>query len=252
MEKLLRWSMKAGLIALVIVALWFLFGPLTRWIAGSDVDGLDAARRLDALNPIRGYLTTVLGTVSVGTGLVFAARRFWLEREKQVTDSFNAAIDHLGSDSATVRAGGISALERILRYSPVDRNRVLSTVASYLREHTRGSTVHGHLSADVAAAVATLRQPRRPEPRHPDLPLDLRGVRLPGVDLRGIQLAGADLTDAELTGVDLRSANLVGATLTGTTLINADLRGANLTGTDLTTTRLTDARMPEPPADERR
>ncbi|MFD8500666.1 pentapeptide repeat-containing protein [Amycolatopsis sp. NPDC059657] len=217
--------------------LWFLFGPLTSWIGGPDLARLTPNERLAALSGIRTLLGSVLSAVVVGGGLYYTGRKFFLDRDKQFTDRFNAAIDHLGSADETVRAGGVRALDRILHDSPTDRNRVLESLTGFLRHHTvaTGSPDHD----DASAALAALRNRGFPPKRKTeDSPLDLRGVRVGGANLRDLRLRQADLSAAELTGAILTRAGLGQARLHQATLINADLSGADLRDADLTDARL--------------
>ncbi|WP_410675455.1 hypothetical protein [Amycolatopsis sp. cmx-4-68] len=92
-----------------LALLWVVFGPLTSWLGGPALDQLDAKDRLAAVSTIRGQVGTVLSAAFVGGGLYYTGRKFFLDRDKQFTDRFNAAIDHLGSAEETVRAGGVRA-----------------------------------------------------------------------------------------------------------------------------------------------
>ncbi|MBE8519242.1 pentapeptide repeat-containing protein [Amycolatopsis sp. H6(2020)] len=236
------------------VVFWLLFWPVTHWLAGADLDHLDARDRLAAVSTIRGQVATVLSAALVGGGLYFTGKKFFADRDKQFTDRFNSAIDHLGSSEETTRAGGIRALDRILHDSPTDRNRVLESLTGFLRHRTTGSGQPGH--DDINAAIAALRNRGTPPRRTTEYPLDLRGVRLPEANLRGALLRRADLGDhAELTGATLAGADLREARLAQATLINAnltdvvlagaDLRGARVVGADLSGAILTGADLTE-------
>ncbi|SEO64730.1 pentapeptide repeat-containing protein [Amycolatopsis saalfeldensis] len=220
----------AGVLLGAIVVLWLLFWPVTYWLGGADLDHLGPQDRLAAVGTIRGQVGAVLSAAFVGGGLYYTGRKFFLDRDKQFTDRFNSAIDHLGSGEETVRAGGIRALDRILHDSPGDRNRVLESLTGFLRHRTPGS---GRSGDDVNAAVAALRGRGLPSKRTTENALDLRGVRLSEANLRGISLRQADFGQADLTGAVLAGADLRTARLHQTTLINADLSGADLTGADL-------------------
>ncbi|MGQ0842121.1 pentapeptide repeat-containing protein [Actinokineospora sp.] len=224
-----------------VVVLWALFGPLATVLAGSDLALLGPKERIDALNGIRGQITAVFAAI----GLYFAARKYFLERDKQLTDRFNAAVDHVMSAGETGRAGGIRALGRILSDSPNDRDMTLETITGFLRHHTQDGEPDAVASRDdLSAAVAVLRKPRKTSRKIPEPPLDLRRVRLAGANLRGARLTGADLTRADLNGASLADAdlddarlgeaNLARATATKAKLRNACLRLAQLPGADLT------------------
>jgi uncharacterized protein YjbI with pentapeptide repeats len=136
--------------------------------------------------------------------LYYTGRKFFLDRDKQFTDRFNAAVDHLGSTDRTVRAGGVRALERIPHDSPTDRNRVLATLTGFLRQRTADGS-----DDDVTAALGALRNRGKPPRRLADQPLDLRGARLAGADLTGADLGGTDLHEViGLTPEQIASARV--------------------------------------------
>ncbi|MGW4826331.1 pentapeptide repeat-containing protein [Amycolatopsis japonica] len=238
--------MIAGAVVIAGVALlWFLFGPLAAWIGGSDLARVTPNERLTALSGIRTLLGSVLSALVVGGGLYYTGRKFFLDRDKQFTDRFNAAIDHLGSPEETVRAGGVRALDRILRDSPSDRNRVLESITGFIRHRTL--TAGSAHQDDVAAALAVLRN-RGPATKRAgtESPLDLRKVRVGEANLRGAVLSDADLSSAELTrtvlsGARLDQARLCQASLIGSDLSNADLRDADLSDARLAGANLTSA-----------
>ena len=268
MTNLTRRLMVLGLAVGAVAVLWVLFGPLTTSLAGSDLDRLGPKERIDAVNTIRGQVATVLSAVFVAGGLYYTGRKFFLDRDKQFTDRFNAAVDHIAGPHETGRAGGIRALDRILSDSPRDRDRVLETITGFLRHHTRptepktadaGNAKPEPVDArdDLSAAVAVLRTRRTTARKVTEQPLDLRRVRLIDANLRGAHLASADLTGADLSGAtlvgaDLSDSRLGGATLIGVSasnarlrhaLLSADFTGADLTGADCTGADLSGATL---------
>jgi len=208
--------------------LWFLFWPVSTWLAGPELDQLAAKDRIAAMSTIRGQVATVLSAAFVAGGLYYTGRKFVLDRDKQYTDRFTNAVDQLGSADVTVRAGGHRALDRILHDSPRDRDRVLRTVTGYLRTHPVGPD-KAPTPDDLAAALATIRD-RGTAPRGRTDALDLRGIVIANADLSGFDLAGADLTGSVLTGADLRGTQLPGARLDKANLRDTNLTGATLAG----------------------
>lgn len=232
-----RYLISCVAVAIGVGLLWFLFGPLAAWIGGPDLARLSPTERLAALNSIRTLVGSVLSAVVVGGGLYYTGRKFFLDRDKQFTDRFNAAIDHLGSTDETVRAGGVRALDRILHDSPADRNRVLASLAGFLRQRTAAAGSPDH--DDIAATLAALRNRGVPPKRKAeDDRLDLREIRVANAYLRELRLPRADLTSAEFTNAVLIGAELRQARLRDATLIKADLSGADLSGADLEGARL--------------
>jgi uncharacterized protein YjbI with pentapeptide repeats len=236
-----RLAVACGLIV-ALGLLWVLFFPLATSLGGNDLRALNPKDRLDALSTIRNQIGAVLSAAAVGGGLYYTARKFFLDRDKQFTDRFNTAIDHLGASDEVVRAGGVRALDRILRDSATDRDRVLESLTGFLRTHTANNS-DATTGDDITAAIAVLRNRPRPGRRTKESPLDLRGTRLPRANLAATQLRGANLTGAELTSTTLRHAALDNARLASATLIDADLTGVTLTSAVLTGARLTRATL---------
>lgn len=80
----------------------------------------DAAKRLELQdarlkqrNDVRTTLLQGLAGAVVAVGLSLTWRQIRVNQEGQITERFNKAIDHLGSDKLDLRLGGIYALERI-------------------------------------------------------------------------------------------------------------------------------------------
>jgi Pentapeptide repeats (8 copies) len=173
-----------------------------------------------------------------------------LTAQAQITDQYNAAVDHLGNDQLDVRSGGIYALERIMRVSKADQPTVVDILFAFVRDHapTSCDKAPTQPAADVQAALTVLgrRNPKYDQDKvTPDLNRAcLNGADLTNANLPGVNLAYTDLTCAHLHGVHLDrakmpytqmgDADLTSATLTHSTLTHAVLNDAFLTGADLT------------------
>jgi hypothetical protein len=188
----------------------------------------------------------------------------------QIVDRYRRAVEHLGSDQAEVRIGGLDELEQIAKDSPRSRQLVDDTLGDFLRERSPWTAAEPSgpvvKSPDVEAALAIL-------VRRPGAAIDLSHVDLRGADLGKQELAGAvirrsnlagarllgtcldgcvldatDLRDADLRGVSLREASLrvaclEGADLRAADLTNADLRGADMRAVNLDKAVLVGARV---------
>lgn len=186
----------------------------------------------------------LFGGVLVAAGGALAWRQ---ARDGQIVERYRRAVEHLGSDEAEVRLGGLHALEQIAKDSASSRRLVDETIGDFLRERspwTGADPAAENRGADVETALAIL-------------------IRLPGaaIDLSYVDLRGVDLGKQDLTGAVVRRSNLAGARLFGTCLNDcvldatdlrsADLRGASLRqaslrvacleGADLRAADLTDA-----------
>lgn len=158
----------------------------------------------------------------------------------EIKDPFLAALDYLGHAQATVRIGGILALERWGRQGG-DLQPCVGTLTAYVQQWT-GADVEDHKKRpgfDVVAALAVLTRllPSGDPMRNlADLRrTHLAGLELPDADLSRFHLehanlSGADLRGANFSGVNFRGADLRGALLSGAVFAGASLRGADLTG----------------------
>ncbi|MFI0779337.1 pentapeptide repeat-containing protein [Streptomyces sp. NPDC021212] len=216
--------------------------------------------------------STTLPALAAVAALVFTwvsvdqnGEQLRISEQGQITDRFNAAVEHLASNVLDVRLGGIYALQRIMTDSPRDEFSVIQILAAFVRERqpaksapegaamekklpSSGPATGGHgvcdssfladakpPATDIRAAVTALAQRERPRDGnvHVDLTsTSLRGMDFSNLDLRGFILSGADLgqadfTKANLNGVDLSGANLVGAGMDG-----SDLRRAVISAAD--------------------
>lgn len=274
----------ACLIALVVLSIYVLPDRLVaRDVGAAAVGQLKPPELLKAKDDVRKTLLQGIG------GLLFLATAFFtwrqlatsreqlrhnvessriqheLDRQGQITEQFNKAIDHLGSDRVDVRLGGIYALERIANSSGRERGPIVEVLTAYIREHAPRPAVQDDTpdpatlkapKADVQAAAIVLARRATDGDRGADLDLtgvDLRLVHLalPKVRVAKLQrvnlqeavlqasnLQAADLGNADLWQVDLRwsnlqSANLRKAYLQEACLQEADLREADLQEADL-------------------
>lgn len=243
-----------GVYALVVAALFvfFLLPPLL-----VSPSGLTKAERLKAENDLRTTGVQLLAGFVLVVGSYFTARTLRQNRESQITERFTRAIDQLGNANLDVRVGGIFALERIAKDSPVDRAAIAEVLTAFLRGHsprgdggaaeTASPAETARPPADIQAAVTVTG--RRVWFSGEDEALFLAGVELRGADLRYAHLDGAFLDDSDLAAANLRGASLqgvnaFGAVFTRAVLIDARLDGAFLRAADLEGANLRDAKLP--------
>ena len=201
--------------------------------------------------------TTLVGLVNNLVQGRQAFKQIKLMQTAQITDRFMRAIDQLGNDSPQVRIGGVFALERIARESPLDRPHIVSSLTALIRDRSPASALVGE-SRDVAelmvrapdaqAALTVLCRPPLSDDRSGssgtgDLNLsrtDLRRAVLEeNANLRGANLSNARLEGADLRWSDLRDSNFNKAHFGRydpkhpAAQLGTDLRYANLTGAQL-------------------
>jgi len=196
----------------------------------------DARDRITLENEILKNVIQILGGTLFLLGVYFTWRNLQLAQEGQITQRFNDAIEHLGSDKAEVRLGGIYALARIARDSPKDYSSVMRVFCSYVREMTKRAPAEP-VSAEVQA-ILTMIAGRAIEHESDEDEIDLSEAYIPGVNLHRAQLErirldGTNLSRATLTGAFLRGGTLRGVILEDANLRDADLRESDLTGADL-------------------
>jgi uncharacterized protein YjbI with pentapeptide repeats len=203
----------------------------------------DPKDRLSGELAILQFAAQALGGAFLMLGLYFTWRNFHLSAEGQVTDRFNKAVDHLGSEKMEIRLGGIFALARIARDSPSDRSAIYEILAAYIRMKSPDLDESREVpAADIQAAVTALA--RRPISHHcANQVLDLTGACLRGAELNGGNFANASFRDAELAharfyGADVRAANFAGARLQYAYLREARISHSNFTSADLSNASL--------------
>ncbi|WP_405467509.1 pentapeptide repeat-containing protein [Streptomyces canus] len=193
-----------------------------------------------------------------------------IAEQGQITNRFNAAVEHLGSPSVDVRLGGLYALQRIMRDSSRDQPAIVSILCGYVRQHAlipangfdkinEDDLFWGRsrIPSDIQAVLNVLSE-RSPD-RDGGYALDLsntelrlaslggpfRHAILTDTDLRGASLSGADLRDADFSKSNLAQAWLDGARLTDAWFQETNLKGAKLFGAKLTGADFQDADLRE-------
>jgi hypothetical protein len=243
LRKTSSYVLVAALSLATLVAISLLAVRVPQWQA-SIVSIKDPKDRISAENEIFRNIIQSLGGAFFLMGVYFTWRNLRLAQEGQITQRFNDAIEHLGSEKPEVRLGGIYALARIARDSPKDHISVMHVFSSYVRETTKRTAVEP--VAPEVQAILTMIARRTVEHESDDDKIDLRDAYIPGVNLRGGQMEnvcfdGANLCRATLENALLRGASLRAAVLEDAYLRSADLRATDLTGADLRQASLREA-----------
>jgi len=166
-----------------------------------------------------------------------------LEKPPSPGDPFLAALDYLGHAQATVRIGGILALERLVRQGG-DLQSCVGTLAAYIQQWADMESTRKRPGFDVGAALAVLTRllPSGDAIRNfADLRrVNLAGLELTDADMSHFHFEHADLSGADLRGVNFSGVNFRGASLRGALLAGAIFPGASFRGADLTGALLSD------------
>jgi hypothetical protein len=212
---------------------------VSRW--ASQIDELpDPRDRINAQNEVARTLIQLAGGALVIAGLYFTSRTIYVSQQGQITDRFNKAIDHLGSESIPMRLGGIYAIARIAADSKRDASTIVEILASFLR----GAAVNceGDSSpVDVQAVLKILGS----APWVSDTIVDLTGCMF-----CGIMAPNLDLSDSILNSTTFRKCHLDGARFDGSSAVASDfslsyMRGCSFRNCDVTVAKFEQTRLRE-------
>ena len=209
-------------------------------------------------NDARTTLVQAFGGAVLLIGLYFTLRNLQLTQDKQITEHYTRAVEHLGSDKLEVRLGAIYALERIARDLERDHWPIMEILTAYVREHVPWTETEmrdvvvridartvSHERHEVKVPSGET-QPTQSNQSPPKLATDIqailtvlgRRVRTYGHgedqhhDLARTDLRGAVLREAHLEGVNFDAARLEKASLPETHLERANLHEAHLEGAE--------------------
>ena len=271
-EKIKKW----GWIA-IVASILFIFTSSAVWVAFSDgfLDCVSCLLGIEGENTKYRTLQT-LGWI-IGGLVLFLQAIFSGQRAKAMNETaqahvesnhqklFKEAISHLGSESSSVRLGGIYALHGLAKKEKIYLKPVFEIFNDHVRETTQGEKYKDKYkdkdspSNEIQRLLNLLT--KKPECNiflEENLKIDFRGAflkkadldkaQLQGADLEGAQLQGADLEGAQLQGAylyraQLQEANLEGAQLQGAILVKAQLQGAYLSVAQLQGAKLREAQL---------
>lgn len=198
--------------------------------------------------------------------------------EKQITERFSQAIEHLGSEKIQIRLGGIYSLERIAKDSDKDRWQVLEVLTAFVREEYKiernqkpfdfydpcedwGDPYYRDYDpSDDVPDDDIVKTPNKSYV--PSVPVEKQAVLtalgrigklkdrlerddnfdLSQTDLRGVLLTG-DLRNINFEGSNLEWATLKDVTLDGSSFIEANLEVAKVENASLKDTNFSKANL---------
>lgn len=237
-KKSKKWLRTIGVSAAIVAAglcLYWLPSVMVQWTIKTPAQsGLDQEALTTAITANRQAVLFAIGGVIAVFTLILSLSKHSLDRDANMTNRYTEAIGQLGSDSMSIKLGGIYALERIAQDSLRDRQTILDVLCAYLRDACPAQRpgADDKKNADALAAITVIR--RITILSKPSSPVDLRGTDLgEEADFRGANLEGALLQGSNLMGGTLEGANLTDAYLEGADLSYCNLRKANFTRADL-------------------
>ena len=156
-------------------------------------------------------------------------------QQGQRQERLKNAIDHLGSESESIRLGGSYELFHLAQDTPEFRQVVLNILCAHVRMQTNRSPYQNTYSTQPSGEIQSLLNLlfREGHEVFGGLRIDLRKSWLNGADLREAFLMKAILAGGHLRGAVLAMARLQGAVLKHTQLQGANLWIAQLQGADL-------------------
>jgi uncharacterized protein YjbI with pentapeptide repeats len=184
-----------------------------------------------------------------------------ISEDKQVSERFGKAVDHLGDGTKELKLGGIYELQGIAQDSKEKYCIVIiKTLMGFVRESRQEiSSEREIIPTYILTAIDVFLKLYNSleEKEKSEVKLNLRGanftnmilaneVNFTGFNLQRAKFNNADLTNANLSNTDLTGANFSNATLTKIELKGVDLTGAKFDwavfkGADLTDANLTKA-----------
>jgi uncharacterized protein YjbI with pentapeptide repeats len=224
-----------------------------------------------AIASIIAALAAAGGVFYTGRSLDATSAENKTAEQGQFTERFTKAVDQLdrtGPDHLQARLGGIYAMERLARDSPLDHPTIVEVLTAFIRTTAEPriaiNSCSNSITPDTQAALTVLGR-RNLDYDNGNKTIDLRGLCLRGADLSYTHLGHADLEATDLTAAHLDKADLSHVVLTSANLTHADaiytqfgysldhavftsavmtfarLQEANCTGCNFTDTFLVDA-----------
>jgi uncharacterized protein YjbI with pentapeptide repeats len=182
-----------------------------------------------------GYCNFKIGEENLKIG----RKNLKVAEEKQVTERFSKAIEHLGNDKAIeIRLGGIYTLEQIAINSPNEYHWTIMDILSAFIREKRPFDNTDPVGIDIQAALAVIGR-REQDVHNPQMKfIDLRKVNLVGIDLRNMDFNHVHFCDA-----NLQKAQLYKVVLSHTCLTSTDLSAASFNDVEFCNAMLSSANL---------
>jgi uncharacterized protein YjbI with pentapeptide repeats len=240
-----HWKLLLGMgVVFLLIVVW----KVPQWQA-AGWQGLEVKDVAKVQNDARTTLVQALGGAFLLIGLYLTFRNLQLTQDKQITEHYTRAVEHLGSDKLAVRLGAIYALERIARDSERDHWPIMEILTAYVREHAAWKADAADEEGDIVLAET---QPAQVHQSPPKLTIDIQAIltvigRRTRTFRHGenerLDLGRTAFGKAELNGAHLEWAHLHEAYLQGVSFIDAYMEDANLAGAYLQGANLAEAHL---------
>ena len=174
-----------------------------------------------------------------------------LGEKGNITERFKNAIEHLGSESESIRMGGIYGLYHVVQESRGYADTVLKILCAHAKSIIAepGYTEKEKPSSEIAAILDVL-FPIIPDDENQKIEIlfekvDISGWHLQGADVKFRHIKHVHGSEVNLSRANLQQANLLGAKLHKVKLLNAYLAKANLVTAHLWDADLEEANLEE-------
>jgi Pentapeptide repeats (8 copies) len=208
------------------------------------------AALLQALGPMVLGITAYVGYLNFTIG----EKNLKVTEDKQVTERFSKAIEHLGSDKIDIRLGGIYTLEKIVISSPEYHWTIVEILSAFIREKCQieRSMINSN-NSETGEIITTEENPFSINSQNSsnqikkiavDIQAAITVLGRRNVDLEDSEEQYINLMEVNLAGVNMNNsnfshANFIGSDLSGATLWNARLISCHLDRANLYQARLT-------------
>lgn len=168
----------------------------------------------------------------------------------QRTEHFTKAIESLGSESLSIRLGGIYSLESLNEDDTQQwrhHRAIVETLAAFVREGPPDIQIDEKRKkpaeakkppSDISAALTVLSRMSKPKEKDKRITIDLSRANLEKADLANFELEGARFIRTKLQEANLKKANLINADFSGANLFESVLDDAKLNGAIFATSDL--------------
>lgn len=165
-----------------------------------------------------------------------------LTEKGNIAERFKNAIEHLGSSSASIRLGGIYALNHIATDNHGYRKSVFKVLCAHIRIGNP-TGAHDPKKVDEIQSIVDLLFKSDGKEIYKGYKAVLSGAYLRGVVWDGVNLRGALLSRANLQGADFTDSDLSGSELQYANLEKAGFIDVNLEKTGLWLANLEETRF---------
>lgn len=219
--------------------------------------------KMIAANGISASIIPMMGVIGLAITSYIGYKNFRVAEDKQVTERFSKAIEHIANDKIDICLGGIYEIEQVMYDSPHNYHwRGVKFLSAFVRERQKIISYDQNSPFDnqkvdtfpihIQAALSII---FNRDLSYDQEFVDLRAVNLSYSKLQECQLYRTNLSNSilvavnfdrsDLSEINLSNSNLTGASFVAARLDNANLSKANISKADFTNATLNGAFLDE-------